>query len=929
MGRTSVRLLRLTALLGVTALVAAPKANAAAAITIVNADGAGEGFNDATPAAPVGGNTGVTLGQQRLLAAQYAADVWAALLDSAVEIRVELSFDPLACSATGAVLGSTGPNTVHRDFSGTLRPATWYPQALANKLAGFDLSPQDDMGGTFNSTIGTTCALPRSFYYGLDASPPGTDLDFVTIALHELAHGLGFVSFVDLGTGTELTDRDDAFSIALENHSACKLLSGMSDAQRLAAITDTGDLHWVGATVVSASGALTTGVHPSGHVEMYAPDPINPGSSVSHFSNVVSPNELLEPSYTGPNHDVGLALELLLDAGWSGSASALLGGACAGGEFAINTTGQGAQLEPAVAVDGSGGFVVVWHSQGINNVFLPDVPGQDGSGGGIFGRRFDSAGLPIGGEFQINTYTLGVQHLADVTAADNGTSVVVWDHIGGDGGDDAVLGQRFDSDGNRLGGEFQINSYTIGPQGFPHKIAADSTGNFAVVWQSLGQDGSESGVFGQRFDSDGLPLGTEFQVNTFTLHRQGENALALAMADNGDFVVVWKSSMQDSNEFGVGFDGGVFGQRFASDGSRLGGEFQVNTYTPREQGTTVDVAMDADGDFVAVWRSPNDGDPNPGSATYGGVLGQRFDSTGAKVGTEFVVAATIRGLQLDQHVTMDADGDFIVAWADWPNWPPPDVPFFVQHEIDVFGQRFDSTGARVGPQFRVNSYLPQMQRHPDVAAAPNGDFVVAWHSETCEGGATEALCLLSQDGMSKGIFGQRYAIAAPACGPAPRTTCYGSDKSSLSLAGGALKWTWRKGVPLNIGHFANPAAGITHYALCMYLAGAPMNPVLEAAVPAGGTCGSKPCWKANAKGFKYKDSSGAADGITTIKLKAGDEGKSRIIVKGAGSAIAPPLPFTPYTSLTVQLVNSNDECFEALYSAPAGANSATGFKDKF
>src|ERR1044071_3661571 len=95
-------------------------------ITIVNIDGAGEGFNDPTPAAPVGGNTGTTVGQQRLIAFQYAANRWANTLDSGVEITIQASFDPLTCNATSAVLGSAGTILIIRDFTGAEFPATFY-----------------------------------------------------------------------------------------------------------------------------------------------------------------------------------------------------------------------------------------------------------------------------------------------------------------------------------------------------------------------------------------------------------------------------------------------------------------------------------------------------------------------------------------------------------------------------------------------------------------------------------------------------------------------------------------------------------------------------------------------------------------------------------------------------------------------------------
>jgi hypothetical protein len=91
----------------------------------------------------------------------------------------------------------------------------------------------------------------------------------------------------------------------------------MSNAERVAASMATGNLHWVGPNVVAVSRQrLSTGVDLNGHVEMFAPNPQQPGSSVSHFSTSLSPNELMEPSYTVPLHDVGLAKELLTDIGW-------------------------------------------------------------------------------------------------------------------------------------------------------------------------------------------------------------------------------------------------------------------------------------------------------------------------------------------------------------------------------------------------------------------------------------------------------------------------------------------------------------------------------------------------------------------------------------------------------------------------------------
>src|SRR5688572_18226481 len=127
----------------------------AATITIVNLDGAGEGFNDATAATPVGGNPGVTVGQQRLNVFQRAADILGPQLQSAIVIRVGANFDPLTCGPTSGVLGAAGANSFHRDFAGAPVVNTWYVAASANSRAGMDLNTgANDIGATFNSNVG-------------------------------------------------------------------------------------------------------------------------------------------------------------------------------------------------------------------------------------------------------------------------------------------------------------------------------------------------------------------------------------------------------------------------------------------------------------------------------------------------------------------------------------------------------------------------------------------------------------------------------------------------------------------------------------------------------------------------------------------------------------------------------------------------------
>ncbi len=291
----------------------------AATIHIINNDGSGEGFNDTTPVAPVGGNPGTTIGAQRMNAFQFAANLWAARLDSPVAIRVAAQFNALSCSTSSGVLGQAGPNSVFRDFAGAPQPNTWYTEAQANSLAGVDLDPtSDDLGATFSSNIGTPgCLQSSGWYYGLDGNTPSNCIDFVAVLLHEMGHGLGFLSLVNLSSGAKFLSSNDAYMQFLENHSTGESYPAMTNAERVAASKNTSNLHWTGANVLAAGAGLTAGRHPSGHVQMYAPNPQQPGSSVSHWDTVLTPNQLMEPRYTGPTHDFELELVAFQDMGWS------------------------------------------------------------------------------------------------------------------------------------------------------------------------------------------------------------------------------------------------------------------------------------------------------------------------------------------------------------------------------------------------------------------------------------------------------------------------------------------------------------------------------------------------------------------------------------------------------------------------------------
>ncbi len=182
-------------------------------VTLRVSDAEGEGFNDPTAVTPAAGNPGgATLGSQRQAAMQWAADIWASYLGSDVEINIATGFAELDCDEEEgtAVLAQAGPDYRFFDFPNAPKTATWYAGALAESLAGENLSSTvegsdpdaSDLSLFFNSRIDDGCLSPTyRFYYGLDGNTPPGQIAFAMIALHELAHGFGFLSFINPATG--------------------------------------------------------------------------------------------------------------------------------------------------------------------------------------------------------------------------------------------------------------------------------------------------------------------------------------------------------------------------------------------------------------------------------------------------------------------------------------------------------------------------------------------------------------------------------------------------------------------------------------------------------------------------------------------------------------------------------------------------------
>jgi len=308
----------------------------AARTEIVNLDGPGEGLNDNTPVAPIGGNSGTTLGEQRRIALQFAADILGDRVASTVPIRIAARFDRLQCSRSSAALGQASPTQYGSGFAGQPIANTFYPVALANALAGRRVAAgANDISATFNATIDQgreSCLQGRRWYYGLDDRQPAGRLNFLSTAVHELTHGLGFGSLVALrnrpgssvgefprtAEGNRLPDIYSHFikDLSLRGQPTWPELSA---AERADSITNGPDVVWGDSnTANAAAGVLDAGLN-QGFVRIFAPANISPGSSISHWDVALAPDQLMEPFATARNDvtdGIGLSACVLETIGW-------------------------------------------------------------------------------------------------------------------------------------------------------------------------------------------------------------------------------------------------------------------------------------------------------------------------------------------------------------------------------------------------------------------------------------------------------------------------------------------------------------------------------------------------------------------------------------------------------------------------------------
>ena len=322
--------------------------------------------------------------------------------------------------------------------------------------------------------------------------------------------------------------------------------------------------------------------------------------------------------------------------------------------------------------------------------------------------HISKAQLTLGTEFKVNTTTVNQQRNPAVGVDSLGNSVVVWESYENAADQYGIFVQRFDPTGAPLGVEFMPTTVNVDAQRFPD-VSVNRNGQTAIVWQSMNQDGSGNGVYRRIYNNAGIPISSVSRANSFTAGNQIRPKVA--MAANGNCVVVWMEEIQDGDGFGI------YARQYLANGAATSSQFQINDITVGYQGYP-DIAMKPNGDFTVTWQSMG----TDGSGQ--GIYAKHFDASRTALGGQFLVNTTTAGNQQEPSIAYKANGDFGIVWSSYGQ---------DGSGHGVYGKLYNAAGVVIKPEFLLNSTTAGNQLHAEIAASPGEKYFVSWTNEGEDG----------------------------------------------------------------------------------------------------------------------------------------------------------------------------------------------------
>lgn len=294
-------------------------------------------------------------------------------------------------------------------------------------------------------------------------------------------------------------------------------------------------------------------------------------------------------------------------------------------------------------------------------------------------------------------------------------------------------------------------------------------GGYVVTWHTETTSNGRD-VYAQRYGSDGSAIGNEFTVNTYT--SSGQWDAKVTDLEDGGYVITWYSWQQDGNADSTVESYGIYAQRFDKNGVKIGDEIAVNSANTSDQKDPHITSL-ADGGFVIVWES----DGEDGADL--GIYGRKFDATGNAAGTEFKVNSYTTSTQGEPSITSLSDGGFIVSWESWDQ-------ISSTSDYDIYAQRYDQNATTVGDEFLINTFNVSYQAAPSIAGLENGGFVATWKSWDQISSTSDY-----------DIYAQRYDNHGNSIGTEFLVNTHSTDNQTVpeiaALKGGGFIITWASG----------------------------------------------------------------------------------------------------------------------------------------